>query len=246
MAVAMMIFRNQALAVHQKHVARFIALTKFAADRLELAGIPKDRVIVKPNAIDTSIPAGDIRDRDKKLLFVGRLSEEKGIRFLLEAWLNMRDVPLRIVGDGPLRHELEAFVHSHNLPVEFLGFLDRSALLTVLRRGRALVFPSLWFEGMPMTLLEAMAVGTPVIASRIGGMPEIIQHGSNGLLFDAGNAEQLQACVRRLRADQQLQIVLSHAARRRVYEQYGYQANLDSLLEIYSSVRRQEKNRGVQ
>jgi glycosyltransferase involved in cell wall biosynthesis len=241
MAVAAMIFRNHVMAIHQKHIAKFIALTKFAAHRLELAGIPRDRVVVKPNSIDTSVPADDIHSRGKEFLFVGRLSEEKGIRFLLEAWLNLRDVPLRVVGDGPLRHELEVFVHSHNLPIEFLGFLDRSALLPILRGGYSLVFPSLWFEGMPMTVLEAMAAGTPVIASRIGGMPEIIQDDVHGLLFDAGSTEQLQACVRRLQKDQRLQIELSRAARRRAHERYGHQTNLDSLSAIYSSVCRQKK-----
>lgn len=241
LAVAAMMFRNHIVGVPLRHVSRFIALTNFAAQRLEMAGIPRERIVIKPNSIDTSVSFDEIERqleaKDDALLFVGRLSVEKGVRFLLHSWLNLREVPLRIVGDGPLRRELEEFARSNQLPVEFLGFRDRSSLSSLMRSGRALIFPSLWFEGMPMTLLESMAAGTPVIASRIGGIPEIVEHGVEGLLFDPGNANQLQSSIRRLLRDRTLQRSLCEAAHRKALDMYNSESNVRALIGIYDGAR---------
>ncbi|MBM4231365.1 MAG: glycosyltransferase family 4 protein [Gammaproteobacteria bacterium] len=237
--VASMLYRNQRARVRQDPVDMYLALTPFAARRLMAAGIPKDRVTVKPNFVELSDDVGKTVAREDRFVFVGRLAEEKGVRFLLAAWRGLRDMPLLLVGEGPLRVELEAYVREHSLPVEFAGLLDRTAVREVIRSARAVIVPSLCFEGgVPLSLLEAMSSGTPVIASRLGGVPELVTDGVDGLLFEPGDAAQLVRQARRLISDPIMQSSLAQRALQAVSRVHGKRANLDALLRVYTTVCR--------
>jgi glycosyltransferase involved in cell wall biosynthesis len=232
-----MIYRNHRSQVHRHQVSMYLALTHFAARRLSSAGIPDNRITIKPNFVDLPRAADQTFDRSDRFVFVGRLAEEKGVRVLLDAWRGLPNVPLLLVGDGPLRMELEGYVRRNALPVEFAGARPRSDVAMLLRTACAAVVPSLCFEGgVPLTLLEAMATGTPVIASCLGGIPELVTHNVDGLLFEPGNSAELSALVRRLRADRSLQLELARRGVRTVQRVHGRQANLEMLLGIYASV----------
>lgn len=239
LAVASMIFRNHLSSISQKYISKFIALTRFSANRLVSAGIAPNFIAIKPNFVDVPDIRYEPAHRERAFVFMGRLSEEKGLRVLFDAWKQLRDVPLWIIGDGPLRAELEQIALADNLPIRFFGLLARSALPPVLRVVRSIIVPSLCFEGgVPLTLLEAMASGTPAIASRLGGIPEIIEHEVDGLLFDPGKACQLIQAVRRLEYESDFHATLSARAIEKILRQCDRKANLNALIDIYDSVVR--------
>jgi glycosyltransferase involved in cell wall biosynthesis len=232
-----MLFRNYHSGVYRDRVSIFIALTQFAARKLVAFGVPPRRIAVKPNFVESPGAGDEQGARGEKFVFVGRLAEEKGITFLLEAWRALPDVPLLIVGDGPLRNSLREFAQRHSLRVEFTGLLERVALARVLRSARSVIVPSLCLEGgVPLTLLEAMAAGAPVAATRIGGIPELLTHEVDGLLFDPGNANQLTVAVRRLNEDSGLRSSLARSAMQTVNRAHARNSNLDALVRIYNGV----------
>ena len=238
-AVASMLFRNNVSRVHHRRINKFIALTNFSALRLTSAGVPAERVVVKPNFVSNHFKKDDKGSRGKDFVFAGRLSQEKGVRFLLEAWVGLRDIPLTIVGDGPLKDQLQSSARQMGLPVDFAGVLGREDLARVFRSARAVVVPSLCFEGgVPLTLLEAMAAGTPAIASRIGGIPELIVHESDGLLFDPGDRDGLIAAVRRMHVDDRLWQRISSSCSAKAYRDHAPEPNLRALISVYDDVLR--------
>lgn len=153
-------------------VAVFLTLTHFARQRFIAGGLPAERLVVKPNFVDD--PGGRMNpsSASNTVLFVGRLSEEKGIRNLLDVWRDgPTDLELLVVGDGPLGDELRATAPPG---VRFAGRVQQGQVSELMRRARAMVFPSVWYEGQPMVLLEALAAGLPLLVSSIGGIPETV------------------------------------------------------------------------
>jgi glycosyltransferase involved in cell wall biosynthesis len=128
-------------------------------------------------------------ERQDHILFVGRLSEEKGIATMLEAF-SRTNYRLHIAGDGPMK-EMVQKASQKNPNIRMLGSLDRSGVQNAMLACKALIFPSIWYEGMPMTIIESFAAGTPVIASNTGAMGSMIRHGYNGLHFQKGDADGL-------------------------------------------------------
>ena len=143
-----------------KKVDRYIALTQFAREKMIEAGFPKERIVVKPNFIahDPGVGARG----GKYALFMGRLIAEKGVRTLLDAWRELDDIPLKILGDGPLMQEAQAYVEKHNLKqVSIMGYRSSAETMELLRDAYCMVAPSEWFEGFLLTLIEALASGVP-------------------------------------------------------------------------------------
>jgi glycosyltransferase involved in cell wall biosynthesis len=195
-AVVWMLMRNRWAANYSKLVNRYVALTEFQAGRLIAGGLPAEKISIKPNFLPEA-PALTLQKREHAT-FVGHLSAHKGVRTLLEAWRTLPDLPLKIIGTGPLEEELRAYASSYALNVSFLGFLPRQDVLDVVRRALVQIVPSLWYEGLPMTVVEAYACGTPVVASRIGSLTELVHEGRTGYLFTPGSAPDLAEKVRRL------------------------------------------------
>jgi glycosyltransferase involved in cell wall biosynthesis len=186
------------VAVRRSAVSHFMVLTEFAGNWLQREGVPRSRIVLKPNFV----PRLDsvTRHREGFAIYVGRLSVEKGIRTLLAAWRLLSDVPLVIVGDGPERSWIETFVAEHDLPISLIGMRSRESTRELIAKASCLVLPSEWFEGMPLTLLEANEAGTPIVASDIGGVSETLQVTVSGssLLFRPGDPEALSKAVRRI------------------------------------------------
>ncbi len=207
--------------------------------RRELAVAP-ERIVHIPNFVyappgPPPRPGATRRD----VLFVGRLSPEKGVDCLLRAFPAVRsrfpEVRLTIAGDGPARGSLERLALRLGLvdATVFTGMLSHELLHDRHATARCTVFPSLWLENCPMGVLEAMAAGAAIVASRVGGIPEIIRDGETGLLFERGESGQLAAQVTRILGDSALEARLGSAARVESDRRFSPQAHRSQLLGLY-------------
>lgn len=187
--VAGMLALHRGLGTWQEKVNRYIALNAFCRQKFVEAGWPAERIAIKPNFVD--FPPTQAASRSG-LLFVGRLSPEKGIQTLAAASAELPSASLRIAGVGPEADHLKALAPSAQL----LGTLDASEVQVEMAQAVALVLPSICYENFPRTLVEAFASGLPVIASRLGPLPNLVQEGVTGLLFEPGNTAELTERMR--------------------------------------------------
>lgn len=226
--------------VFAKKITRFIALTEFAKRRLLLAGVDSDRINVCPNVIDEGLFDAALLSVEQRMprigepyaLFAGRFSEEKGLNTLLAAWRERMPLKLKILGSGPLLDECRSQIERERLNVEHLGTLPREQALSVIAGAEVLVVPSVWFEGMPMVILEAWAAGVPVIGSRIGGIEELLGR-DRGLLFAPGDAQDLGRAVNALLSSPALAESIRRAARERVNSVHRSRLGLQRLEAVY-------------
>jgi glycosyltransferase involved in cell wall biosynthesis len=214
----------------QRYVHRFIVLTEFARAKFVDAGLPANKITIKPNFVSQE-PVLNEKER-KGALFVGRLSKEKGVHNLVEAWKNLKGIPLTIVGEGPAREQLEAEAPAH---VSFVGWRNQAEVRELMAGAQALLIPSLWYEGLPMTLLEAYSTGLPVIASRIGALVELVDAGTTGLHFAPTDVEDLSSVVRTAFSDPKKLKAMGDAARKVFELKYTPETNLPCLEAIYAA-----------
>lgn len=162
----------------------YICLTEFNKEKLlQLKGIREDRVFVKPNFVDRK---SEIKtDRKEQFVFAGRLDKLKGIDLLLNAWKEMgNSAPKLIVcGTGPMEEWCMKYVKDNNLNVEMNGFIPNTEVLEIIGESKALILPTQWYEGFPMTIVEAFSVGTPVICTDIGNCGCVVEDGKTGWKF---------------------------------------------------------------
>ncbi len=228
--VAAMVGLHRALGTWRRNVSRYYALTEFSRRKFIEGGLPAARIAVKPNFLDPD--PGEGGGEGGSVVFVGRLSREKGIETLLHSWDLVRtDIELRIIGDGPLRPLVENAAAS-NPVIRFRGRLNHEEVLEEIGSARALVLPSLWFEGFPRAIVESFAKGTPVIASGIGSMAEIVEDGRTGLLVLPGHAHQLADAVERLTRGDEWRPMRT-AARAEFTAKYTADVNYEILMSIY-------------
>jgi len=171
----------------------YVCATEFARRRFMEAGLPGEKIVVKPNFVEPD--PGTAPSAGEGAIFIGRLSEEKGAGTLVEAWKRLDGIPLTVVGGGPLLDNLRARANA-SAGIRFAGPLGREDATELLRRARLLIFPSECYETFGRVAAEAFACGVPVIASRLGVMAEVVEHGRTGLHFTPGDPEDLAAKVR--------------------------------------------------
>jgi glycosyltransferase involved in cell wall biosynthesis len=232
-AVALMLALHRQWGTWRDSVHSYIALSEFARGRFVSGGFPADKIFVKPNFVHPDPGAGN-GDRPHAL-FVGRLSPEKGPRTLLEGWrLLSTPVPLRIVGDGPERAELERDAQRWQLPnISFEGRLNREQTLAAMRGARFLVVPSVWYESFPMSIAEAFACATPLICSRVGSVQEIVADNASGLHFVPGDPEDLARKIEWAWSHPEKMCEMGREARREYEARYTAEKNQQQLMEIY-------------
>jgi glycosyltransferase involved in cell wall biosynthesis len=220
------------------NVSVLIVLTPFAKVKLLQAGFRQDQIAVVPNPASVTEAAAD-PSAGKYVAFAGRISPEKGVETLLAAAEQMPDVPFKVAGDGPAFLEMKAKAPRN---VEFVGKLGSAELNEFYERSRMLVVPSIWFEQFPMVVLEAMGRALPVIGSRIGGLPEIIEEGLTGSLFEPGNPEDLARQVRRLWEDPRLCRRMGIAGRQKAVREYTEDAYFHNLISVYQAAIQRSRN----
>ena len=233
-AAAAMLATHNYKQTWSKSIAAYIALTDFARHKFIEGGLPADKIIVKPNYLQTDPGRG--RGKGNYALFAGRLTPEKGISTLLEAWRQIgSELPLQIAGDGPMAAEVEKVV-SEIKGVTLLKWLPHQEILQRMKEASVLILPSTWYEGFPMILAEAFAVGLPVIASNLGSLSSIVDHQRTGLHFEAGNAGRLVEAVRWFRAHPAEAGLMRGQARREYQAKYTADANYAQMIKIYDAV----------
>ena len=230
-ALVWMLMRNRWHGTYLTSVNRYIALTEFAASRMVAGGFPRDCISIKPNFVTGVSTPG--KGDGGYVVYVGRLSKEKGVHTLLTAWKNLRDIPLKIIGDGVLKPELEDIVSHDGLPVEFLGLRSQSDVFTYMGRAELIVVPSECYETFGMAIVEAYACGTPVIASRIGSLNEIVEEGVTGVKFDPGNPLDLAAKIQMLWDDSERRKSMRETVRMTFENNFSAEKNFAALMAIY-------------
>jgi glycosyltransferase involved in cell wall biosynthesis len=237
--IAAMISLHRMLGTWQRHIDAFITLTEFQRRTVVGAGLPRERTYVKPHFYAGPPDPIAFSDRGNRAVFIGRLSSEKGVDSLVEAWrLLGGDAPeLEIIGDGPDLERLSASIKGSTggALITFTGRLSFEETQKRLASASVLVLPTLCFEGFPMVIREAFALGVPVIASDIGSIPYIIKDGVNGILFKPGNAAGLAAAVGGFFSSPQGKRDMCVAARAEFDSRYTAEANIETLMDIYAS-----------
>jgi glycosyltransferase involved in cell wall biosynthesis len=214
----------------------YIALTDFAKQKFIDRGLPADKIQVKSNFIypDPGIGFGN----GGYALFVGRLSEEKGIATLIAAWRRVAGkLPLKIVGDGPLA-PLVAEASRTIDGVQWLGHQDKTEVYRLMGDAKVLVIPSEYYEGMPLTLLESFAKGTPVISSNIGAVASININEYTGIHFSVGIPDSLVDAINWVLANSDVLPEMRLNARAEFEAKYSVEQNIAMLVNIYELARR--------
>ena len=232
-AIATMTFIHHLLGTWKKRIARYIVLTNFEKKKFDESAlsIPQNKFALKPNFVSDYGEGEPVRE--DFFLFVGRLTEEKGIDTLLKAAI-LQNFNLVIIGEGPLKNEVAKAAREHS-NIKYLGLQNKTTVVSYLKKCRAMIFPSVWYEGFPITILEAFSTGTPVIASNLGSMAEIVRDCFNGLHFEAGNEHNLCNAVKNLMCNPVLGANLSHNARLTYEREFTPEINYEILFNIYST-----------
>jgi glycosyltransferase involved in cell wall biosynthesis len=219
---------HTALGSLHRRVDRMIALNTFAREKFISGGLPADRLVIKPNFVPDH--GSDWReDRPRSgFLFVGRLSEEKGPLVLASAALLLPHLKFDIAGGGPLAAEMPT---SSN--IAYSGTVSSFSVREKMERAQMLVMPSLWYEGLPMTLIEAYCSGLPVLASRIGALATLVEDGVTGLLFTPGDAQDLADKLRWAAEHPEAVRAMGAAARQAYLKHYTPESNYRQLMAIY-------------
>jgi len=226
---------HRALGSFARNADIFMIPDRFMKGRLVAGGIPADkiRINVNPFFVEDYQPS---RESGDFILYVGRLVRQKGVFTLVRAMSQLPfGPPLYIVGDGESRNQLEALISDLNLTdrVTLLGPRWGRELELLIQKSRFLIVPSEWYDNLPLIICQAYALAKPVIASAINGIPEYVQNGVDGLLFEAGNPAALAQCIDVLNKNSALICEMGRNARRkaeRVLDFRTYWQTLDGVI----------------
>jgi glycosyltransferase involved in cell wall biosynthesis len=232
------LLHHRRLGTWRNEVDLYLTKSRLMRDRLVATGLVAAEKFADAPVFCEIPAAGErtaVESAEKKpfCLFGGRLTEEKGVRTLLAAWRDLPDVPLSVSGDGPLASLVTGAAAPnilHSPPLAHAEFTRRLA------GAQILLLPSEWYEGFPVTLLEAMALGRPIIASKLGTPGEVLTDGQTALLTPPGDAAALAAAVRRLWENAELRLALSENVSRLYRERFAPETNRQKLYDAYRRV----------
>lgn len=235
LVAASMLAAHWRLGTWSTAISRYIALTPFARDKFIGGGIPAERIAIKANCVR---PDPGFQTHPKQFaVYVGRLSEEKGVRQLLQAWEILGDrIQLKVAGEGPLE-PLVRRAQDTGGNIELLGKLPHRQVLDLIGNARILVCPSICHEAFGRSVIEAFAAGAAVVASNLEPLNQLVRDGANGLLFRTGDAEDCAAKVQLMLADESRWRNIRQEARQDYEAHYTPQTNCDQLISIYGQAQ---------
>jgi glycosyltransferase involved in cell wall biosynthesis len=214
----------------------FVCPSRFLQKKILELGF-KSKTVYLPNFIDTTGIKPKYGVKEPSIVYVGRLSSEKGVHTLLDAMSSIPSLQLRVIGDGEMKNDLMRYVVDKRIGnVTFLGHLDGDLLNSEIRNAKFVVFPSECYENNPRVILEAFALGKPVIGSRIGGIPELIDDGKNGLMFQPGDVTQLCTHIKSLASSDEVVAKMGMAAEE-FAKKFTPERHYFKLMEIYAEAQ---------
>lgn len=235
-SIVLMLYLHRFLKTWKRKVNGYITLTQFSKDKFTEMGFDPGKIFVRPNFVS---PAENV-DRGKSrdyALFVGRLSPEKGLEILLEAYNELSIFPLLIVGDGPMKGWIEDYIRKYSLSnVKLLGFKEKNEIIDLLAQAKFLIMPSLSYETFGRTIIEAYAAGTPVIASRLGAIADNVIHGKTGMLFRPGDKEDLVRTIKYALDNENEMALWMRNAFNEYLNKFTPEKAYDNLIDIYGKI----------
>ena len=210
----------------------YICLTEFNKQKLlNLKQIESEQIYVKPNFIDDKNIFISEEKRKNQMVFAGRLDKLKGIDILFEAWKQMGEKAPKLIvcGTGPMEMWCREFVKKNSVNIEMLGFIPNKEALKIIANSRALILPTQWYEGFPMSIVESYCVGTPVICSDLGNAGSIVAEGINGIKFKCDDVNGIIASVKRIDG-------LCVTTKKVYKNQYTQKINYNTLYSIYRQI----------
>ena len=214
-----------------KNIDKFIALTEFTKKKFIDAKVPIDKLLIKPNFLSNKEINFQSITNKQNAIFASRVSKEKGILTLLKSWKDI-EIKINIYGDGPLLNKIKK--NSKN--IQFHGNCSRDLISDEMHKSKFLIFPSEWFECMPMTILESFRAGTLVLASNIGSIPNIIKDGYNGILFNPNDPSDIKEKVNWVLNNPQKCDEISINAMNDFNNKYSEEVNYKMLMKIYNGM----------
>lgn len=214
----------------------FISPSKFLKDKFNEM-VVKWKIVNLPYFVRVEEFEPEYNWQENSIVYFGRLSKEKGLYILIEAIKDIKDVCLKIIGEGPIEESLKLKVKIEKLNnIDFLGYKNREDLKNEIRKSMFVVVPSEWYENFPFSTIEAFALGKPVIGSKIGGIPELIEDNVTGLTSESGNVEDLREKISYMLNNQDKVIEMGKNARVFVKKELNAEKHYEKLMQIYQEL----------
>ena len=222
--------------VYQNEIDCIISPSAFVKEKLVQDGIDSKKIKVINNFIN--LEEYDLNVEDKGYaLYCGRLSKEKGILNLVEAFSKIKNEQLYIVGTGPEEENIKKIIKQNNLKnIRMLGYLNKEKLKDVLRNSSFVVLPSIWYENCPYSIIEAQAIGKAVVCSKIGGIPELIDDGKDGLLYKYNDIDELIEKINKMFKDKTIRKNMEKNAKEKA-KKYSKENYYNELIKVYKSIK---------
>lgn len=221
------------LRIFENNVDMFIAPSNFLRKKMIENGIPPRRIVHIPYFV----PPDDyqpIREFSNYIVYIGRLVEEKGLVTLIRAMKKIPNIKLVIIGEGEYRRESELLINREGINnVEVKGYLDQAGIRLIIGKSIFVVVPSEWYEIFGIVIIESFARGKPVVGADIGGIPELIDNGVNGLLFKPGDVNDLVEKIKYLLDNKDKIQELGRNARKKAVENYSPDVHYEKMIEVY-------------
>lgn len=214
-------------------IDRFVAVSRFFAEKMKENGIDSQKISVVPNFIDVTRFARQ-EEPGRYFVYFGRIEQSKGIGTLLEAFRRLPDIPLIVVGEGGFLAQARALA-ADSANIRFVGFKRGNELYALVAGAVASILPAEAYENCPMSILETFALGRPVIGARIGGVPELIEHGQDGYIFEPKDVDALSLYVRMV-WEQRAKSEMGKAARSKVERQFSADVHYRRIRALYDSL----------
>lgn len=238
---ALEMYFHRFFRIYKEFVDVFIVLSEFSKEKMIQYGIPPEKLVLLPNYVD--LPSnGSQKNLGKYVLFSGRLSEKNGIFTLIRAMEKTKEIPLVVAGEGELLSDLKGYVKEKQLNnVTFMGFLNGEKLKQTIGNSLFTVFPAICYHNCPMSILESFAFGKPVVGSNLGSIPELIEDGVDGLLFESKDVEDLTEKIGYLYRHPLLAQKMGISARKKIEEKYSKEEYYEKLLGLYDTLVKKGK-----
>lgn len=222
-----------------KNIEHFISPTQFVAQKyIESGLLNPEKISVIPNFIFRGDVKNNLKKKEGYFLYMGRLSEEKGLKNLLEIIEELPYVSFKIAGDGPLKPHLLEFIKKKNLRnIEYLGFISGKEKDIILGKSLALILPSLCYEVFPLICPEAMANATPIIASNKGSLPFIVEDGKSGLIFNSEDKGDFKNKILYLWKNPEIALDMGRYGREKFEIEYSEDVHYNKLIKIYEGLK---------